>query len=142
MATEEEVKLVKQKLRLTLQEYSERLNRIKEIRKNVEIGGTCSDDIYYLCDISVQALLNSQIVALDRIFPKLRVIKGACPSCKNEIRVMTVGDAIAWACDRCGTSSNRNYRIPEMSEEELPTELATDAAEQILLALQRKKKDR
>lgn len=136
----DEIQKLKQKMRLSLPEYSERLKELETIREKVNYGGVEPDDVRRLCDLSYQALLNSQIVVLDRVYPKLDIFPGLCPSCSKPIWVMTLGQGIAWVCGACGTASTRNHRKPQITGEAVSKEEGPDIAEKILLGLQRKKK--
>ena len=133
------VNTLKSNLRISLQEYSERIKELDDIKSKIDIGGVEPDDIRNLCERSMQALLNSQIVVLDRVYPKLDIFHAKCPKCKSDIYLMCFGQGKAWSCGKCGTASTRNYRMPEVIGEAIPRENCPDIAEQIVLALQRKK---
>lgn len=131
---------LKNNLRLTLKEYSDRINELEDMRKKAEYGGVEKEDILRVCDLALKAMLNAQIVALDRIHTRLEVLPADCPSCGRMVWVLRLGEGIAWVCKSCGTSSNRNYREPAIRGSEIPKENAADIIEEVLLGLQRKRK--
>lgn len=136
---EKEAKEAKQRIRLTLQEYSERLKEIEAVRNKISDGGVETEDVILLCERTRQYLLNSQIVVLDRTLPSLDVYPAECPKCSRHIWVMTAGRGIAWHCSECGTASSRNYRMPKITGDAVAKDEGSSIVEGILLALQRKK---
>lgn len=127
-------------MRMSLEEYSENLKLIEAIRVNSAFGGSKVEEVQALCDLAKRCLVNSQILMLDRVFPSISIHVAKCPGCSQNIIAMKSGEGVAWYCDSCGTSSNRNHRMPTDLSDPLSKETQASTVEDILLHLQRKKK--